>query len=630
MASTDLLFGQAANPPGGPVEIVFGDDDGLPPGSVELRAAGRITGLRGFVAVRSVVRARAAGRITGLRGHVRVPYDVNVERPVVGFSRDGWQQARGLHAGTQSRVEQGATVRASTAVLWQDGQRLSVGLQIRWEQAARIGRVVSTGWQEATRLGAAPELQRFEDAGRVRSVVLQRIEQGRRLSSATAQRLEQAVRLRNGVQDSFQDAQRIASPVLSGFRHAQHLSRVWAQRYEEARKPPPGVTPWPEPPNPEPCYLPELPADLVFDLPVDASLPTELVFVCERHQGPGPEPGEPQFVIPLLKVYMTVHSISAVRLPDLEPVQLDSGNMEADDDGFGWSFSGSGPEHLLEQLAPVAGLPPRIRITVDGIDWVFAIERLGRTRSFGKHRVSLQGRSVTALLGEPYLPQQTWLNTLPLTAQQIVAQALEFTGVGVDWQIPDWLVPAGAWSFQGAPLAAALRVAESVGAVVRSHRTAERLIVAPRYASMPWEWRAAAVNVQMPAAIITTDDLQPEPRPAYNAVYVSGLTQGVLGHVRRIGSAGDLLAPQVSDSLITHADAARQRGRAILGAGGQKLMQTMTLPLLTGGTNPGLIQPGYLIEVQDIGHQWRGLVRSISVSAGMPVVRQTITVERNA
>lgn len=134
----------------------------------------------------------------------------------------------------------------------------------------------------------------------------------------------------------------------------------------------------------------------------------------------------------------------------------------------------------------------------------------------------------------------------------------------------------------------------------------------------------------MPAAIITTDSLEPDPRPAYNAVYVSGMAQGVLGHVKRTGTAGDLLAPQITDALITQEVAARQRGSATLGAAGNKLTHTMTLPLLTGGTMPGLIQPGYLVQVDDIGHTWRGLVRGIRISASLPTVRQTITVEREA
>lgn len=339
---------------------------------------------------------------------------------------------------------------------------------------------------------------------------------------------------------------------------------------------------------------------------------------------------DPFYEIPLLKVYMATHFLSAVLLSTLEPVKLLGATIESDDGGFGWSLSADGPETLLDQLAPVGGLPARVRVTIDGIDWVFAIERIGRTRRFGQHRASVQGRSVTALLGDPYMPQKSWLNTSASNAQQLVAQALEFTGTTIAWGIDDWLVPAGVWSFQGTPLQAAQRVADSVGAVLRSHRTNEQLVFAPRYPVLPWDWSGSVLDVQMPAAIITTDDLQSDSKPAYNAVYVNGMAQGVRRLVRRAGTAGDLLATQVTDALITADVAARQRGSAVLGAAGKKLTQTMTLPLLMGTGGAVLIEPGYLIEVADIGNTWRGLVRGIRIVAGMPVVRQTITVERSA
>ena len=48
MASTDLLFSQLPNPPGGLVEIVFGDDSGIPAGAVELLASGGIVAIKGL------------------------------------------------------------------------------------------------------------------------------------------------------------------------------------------------------------------------------------------------------------------------------------------------------------------------------------------------------------------------------------------------------------------------------------------------------------------------------------------------------------------------------------------------------------------------------------------------------
>lgn len=361
-------------------------------------------------------------------------------------------------------------------------------------------------------------------------------------------------------------------------------------------------------------------------------MPLHLVFVCERReQGAVPAlPAlPPQFVIPLLRVYMTVHSISAVLLPGLEPVQLKGITISADDDGCMWTLSASGPEHLFDQLAPAAGQPARVRVRIDGIDWVFAIEAPLRTRSFGSRSVPVRGSSVSALLTSPHMAEQTWDNPdAALTAQQLALAALQATGVALDWGITGWPVPAGVWSHQGTPLAAVQRIAQAAGAVLRSHRSAAQLQIAPRYPSLPWEWATATVNVRMPGQIITSDSLALADNPAWEAVHIIGQTQGIDGHVVRAGTGGAVLAPPVIDALITDAAVARQRGASVLGAAGRGYAHTLSLPLLTGGTNPGLIEPGCLLQVDEPGLSWRGLVRAITISESVPTVRQQLVVER--
>lgn len=378
--------------------------------------------------------------------------------------------------------------------------------------------------------------------------------------------------------------------------------------------------------------MPGVPAKLVFTQAHAPGLPARLVFRCCQAGGQEPEP-QPiaQYVIPLLRVYMQVHTLAAHLLPSMEPVDLFNATISTDDESYCWSLSASGPAHLMEQLAPVAGLPARLQVVIDGIPFVFAVMSTPRTRAFGDYRVQVQGVSATALLAAPYMPQQVWSPSAAMTAQQLALQALEFTGVDLSWGITDWSVPAGAYSYQGTPLQAVMRVAESVGAVLRSHRTAEQLIVAPRYPVLPWQWAAADVQVQMPAAVIVTDELRPEPRAEYNAIYVTGgPVGGVHGHVVRALDARDKLAPQIQDDLITHADAARMRGSWALAASGNKQMQTINMPVITGGTNPGVLHPGQLLEVADLEGPWRGLVRGVSVSAALPKVCQQVTVERVA
>jgi hypothetical protein len=81
----------------------------------------------------------------------------------------------------------------------------------------------------------------------------------------------------------------------------------------------------------------------------------------------------------------------------------------------------------------------------------------------------------------------------------------------------------------------------------------------------------------------------------------------------------------VTDALITHEDAARQRGEAMLGPTGPMATMSVTLPVLTGLGEPGVINPGQIIALDG----WVGLVRSVNVNVGLTVVRQTLTVERH-
>ena len=117
--------------------------------------------------------------------------------------------------------------------------------------------------------------------------------------------------------------------------------------------------------------------------------------------------------------------------------------------------------------------------------------------------------------------------------------------------------------------------------------------------------------------------------PAYEGVYVSGQAQGVLGLVKRSGTGPSLYAPMVTDALATDLAAVRQRGAAVLGAGGAQATMGLSLPLLLAPGEPGLIEPGMLVEVMDPDDPWRGIARSLSVRFDGSTVQQSVQLERH-
>lgn len=332
---------------------------------------------------------------------------------------------------------------------------------------------------------------------------------------------------------------------------------------------------------------------------------------------------------------MTINTVTAELLPSLAPVPLYSGATISQDVGsYAWTLSATGPASLYTQLAPVLGQPKVLRVTINGIAFVFQLDSPRRSQSFAKTEVQITGRSVTASLGTGFARETTRLSTNPFNAQQLAAQALENTGVSLDWGIEDWLVPAGAWSHSGTPLAAVQAIAEAAGGYVQSHRTLAQLLVRHPYPLLPggvpggpWNWYGAfAADVTLSPDAIISRSVEVRPAAAINAVYVSGETQGVRALVKRAGTAGDLLGAFAVDPLITNGVVATQRGTAILGAGGDKLMHQLELPVLVGAGQPGVLNTDQLIQVQD-SPPWRGRVRAVSVKHQRPQLRQNVLVE---
>jgi len=338
-------------------------------------------------------------------------------------------------------------------------------------------------------------------------------------------------------------------------------------------------------------------------------------------------------IIPTLKVYLVTHEIAVVRLPGREPIPTKSINLSIDADSWAWGFTASIPLRALELVEPTAAGPVEIEITVNGIRWIMLVEGFDLRREFGASEANLRGRSLAAYLAEPYAPKRSFTQASPFTARQLAEQELEratlATGFDLDWQLPDWLVPAGAWSYESlTPMQVITRIVESVGGSLNAHTQLKRMVAQSRYLSLPWEWDSQTPHRTLPIDVVKTLSARWSEKPEFNAVYVGGEREGIIARVRRFGTAGDQLAPMVIDPLITHTDAARERGRAVLADSGRQAIVTLELPMLP---SIGLLEPGRLIAVGENGNSWRGLVRGTNVSANWSqslVVRQIVDVER--
>lgn len=627
MASTHLVFQQPRHTGGNPVPLVFGAGGQAEVPSYAITAHGCITGLRGQVRMASVLQLQAKGRITGLRGSVAVRWNVNVSRPTVNDITALFQQAAPTNDAVRTSWQESGTLLEETRGVFQPADPISANSRATWTDADKLHDDTAVRFQEAEQLATHVLRTTYQEGQRVRHAVRSLFEEAEHLATVTLRtRYQDAYRdRRNHTAVRFQQATPYSVAWVERGGVAQPLSKDWVVRYQEAMKPPIGAWVPPEPPQPDPCYTPELPAHLVFVDPWTGS--PNLLFVCDRHEPP--EPGE-TIVVPIKEVYLTINSAVLVRVDNGNFIPTTAMAMSLDVDSWTWSFSASIPGSALEQVKPANdGTLVIVQATINGTAYRFAIEKITRDRTFNSSQLRVNGRGIAAELDGPYAPQMSFGNTQPRNARQLLDDILTYNNVPIGWDIgafepTDWAVPAGVFSHVGSYISALNAVAGAAGAYLQPHNTARTMDVRLRYPTPAWEWASVTPQFELPAAVTTQEGFEWTDKPKYNRVFVSGQEHGILGQYTRSGTAGDLVAPSVVDPLITEAAAARQRGRAIISDTGRIATVTLRLPVLA---ETGIIKPGNFVHYVEGGNTHIGLTRGVSVAVGLPTIYQTLTVE---
>ena len=556
-------------------------------------------------------------------------YDSRASRPTVGQIQSRWH--RGAEHALRVIDRREATLQDRTAIpdSWQLGAPSLAGIEERLPgRLMRSRRDLTSAFEAALRADGDPRQQRYGDALRQRT--------GGVYGFANAERRagqRQSLPHQDGLRDrrravTARYAEALRNPAvrfLERTRTGVFLTRGWVVVYQNAMVPPPGrhADDPVIPPQPEPCYRPST----LLRFSLLALSRGNLLFICER----GAAPELPR-IVPIRRVYCVLHDVTLHRLPDGAEVPAFSLALSLEAESWTWGFEALLPASALPLVEPDASGPVELLAEIDGTEFRVLAESLSRERIFGEASIRVTGRGRNAVLAAPYAPVMTFSNAEARTARQLLDDVLTHdgtaTGIPLGWSIEfgltDWLVPAGVFSHQGTRMEALQIIAAAAGACVQPHRSDRSLGIRHRYPVAPWEWDALTPDLVLPADVVVRESLRWEEKPAYNRVFVSGQSIGVLGQITIAGTAGNVLAPMVVDPLITEAAAARQRGLAILADIGRQIEVTLRLPVLT---ETGIIEPGAFVAYQDGSVTRLGLVRSITVQAALPEVWQTLGVE---
>lgn len=561
--------------------------------------------------------------------HTTLRYVSLTARPTVAHRRDHWRLAspseRGVRHGQQDARKSLAGWHSDWQVARQARQgiehRLPQRLQpsaLRWLQLHQSA--MSLPWESPLRQQDASPLWRdlmspHQDAEGAAVGVLCLQQDGDRSVRAS----------RRGI---WQVAVALARGLASDHQSAQPERWGWGGRYQEARVPPPGLSRVVIPPvvPPEACYSRS--PHLVFASPVASD--GLLFFQCDGYS-PLPPPVGGTVVVAIQRVYLVINHCTLKRVADNVSVPTVSMSLRLDAGSWVWGFEAALPGAAQALVEPTSAGPVELSAWINGTEFRVLAESLSRERTFGQTMLRVSGRGRQALLDAPYAATMSFTNMDARSHQQLFDDVLTLNGIPLGWTIDygleAWNVPAGIFAHQGTFISALATLARAGGAYLIPHASSMSFQVRPLYPLAPWHWGEITPDFVLPAAAMSRESIAWRDKPAYNRVFVSGQEQGVIGQVTRAGSAGDLLAPMVTDPLITTAAAARQRGLSILSDTGRQLEIGLRLPVLP---TTGIIRPGAYIQYEDEGQTQLGLVRSTNVEVGLPEVYQSLGVECHA
>lgn len=581
--------------------------------------------LTASVFISPAVRAEITGTFPMLTAAVNAVYSSNTARPTVNHSGAKWQSAGPLEAGASVGQESARKAPEGWDAFWQRATGSHeifthvlpysllpqpVPLSSPFEGGTALSDGVAISHQDAmrTRLGMTGV---FENA-----VPIGRGTQFKHQDGDHSKRTSRTMR--------HQDARPLRVQRSGSMQSAVAFLFARESWFQDGVPPPPGISIIPPPvvPPPTTCYTPN--TNLVFSN-LWSGL-SDLVFICDNYT---PFPPGQTVVVPVKRVYIVLNSVSLFRASDDEPVPVFSMSLSLDVDSWTWSFSAALPNVALNLVKPTNSEITELRAFVNGTEFRVLAESVSRSRAFGQTSISVSGRGFNAALDAPYAATQSFVNTQERTAQQLMADVLTVNTISLDWainwELEDWLVPAGVFNHQGTYISALNTIAGAAGGFLLPHPSSKSFTVKHRYPVKPWDWATATPDFELPASIVTQEGTEWVDKARYNRVYVSGQSVGVLGRITREGTAGDVLAQLVTDPLITEGAAARQRGTAILSDVGMQAHVTLRLPVLA---ETGILRPGHMIDYVDGLVTRRGIVRSTQVAVqGSANVWQSIGVE---
>ena len=335
--------------------------------------------------------------------------------------------------------------------------------------------------------------------------------------------------------------------------------------------------------------------------------------------------------VPNLRSYIVHNAITAtVGGVTVSPLSF---SIKTDMDSFCWQGSleitAKDYERIKGKIHVKRGNEPLITMVINEYPFVIIAEELTKNKSFINHSYTLSGRSVTARLSADYATnKQGGLTSESLYASQLARSGLVGTGISLEYNTADWLIPKGLYSTDKTPIAIISDIMGACGGFIYSHPSEPKLITRPRYSVPAWELSTATPELVLTLDPVASISEQKRVNPRYDNVWLSSTTRLDKVYRRQEGQVAE--APVQSHELFSDQIATIAKGKQVLSDSGTHMDVSITTRWADKYALP-LATLGDIWQIQDDGG-YLGVVVAVAlqvrVENDVPTVWQTVGIDR--
>lgn len=335
---------------------------------------------------------------------------------------------------------------------------------------------------------------------------------------------------------------------------------------------------------------------------------------------------------PRRRAYIMQPELRCFRVSDNTEINIISANLSISRSQWGATITMQCGSKGDKDLLFAGGIEQEFKLVINGYEFYGLAESFNYSGEFGNNSYTVIGRSSVAVLASPHASARSYSNATAKDIAALIDDELLGTGWNYQFDMTQFNVSAGVFSYvHKTPIEAIAQIAAAIGGMIYPDGSTKTIYIRPQWPVTPWAIENSTPDVAVHDDVIFSLSSSPASTPLYNAVFVRGEQQGQSAKVKRTGTAGDKVAPDVVEPLMVDSQALRQRGTAELANSGRKDSAQLTMPIMD--LLPPLI-PGQVLGITWQTDTYKALVDSIQITAqrsqdGKLTVRQNAGVLRS-